>query len=148
MPSFGLCDKINAMKQKTVGLDRLEWVILLTDHYQKSIPFYKDILGLHLQREDSKEKFAQFQLKNDCYLAIYGRKEFEKLVGKKALGKAGGAIYAFAETADVDKAFKALVDRGVPFIKEPTTMPWGQRTAYFRDPDGHIWEIQQWVKDN
>ncbi len=31
-------------------------------------------------------------------------------------------------------------------IKPPMTQPWGQRTAYSTDPDGHIWELQQWVK--
>ena len=33
----------------------------------------------------------------------------------------------------------------IAFIKEPITHSWGQRTAYFTDPDGHIWEIQQWL---
>ena len=134
------------MKQKIAGLDSIEWIILLTDHYDKSLEFYKETLGLHLQREALDEKFAQFQLKNNCYLAVYGRKEMEKLLGKKKAGRPGGAIYAFAETENVDKTAKELKAKGVTFIKEPFTQSWGQRTAYFSDPDGHIWQIQQWLK--
>ena len=134
------------MKQKIAGLETLEWLILLTDNYQKSRDFYKETLGLRLQREAPEEKFAQFQMKNNCYLAIYGRKEMEKLIGKKWLSQPGGAVYTFAETDNVDKTCRELKARGVEFIKEPTTQSWGQKTAYFLDPDGHIWEIQQWLK--
>lgn len=121
----------------------LEWVILVTDHFSDSFNFYKNILGLPLKREAPKEHFAQFQLDNN-YLAIYGRKEMEQLTSQK-LGQAGGAIYAFGEVDDVDQTFKRLKRQGVNFIKPPQTQPWGQRTAYFTDPDGHIWEIQKWI---
>ncbi len=134
------------MKKKLGGLGSLEWVILLTDHYQKSRDFYKDTLGLHLQREASDEKFAQFQITNNCFLALYGRRELQKLLGKKFPSQSGGAVYAFSETASVDKTYEDLKARGVKFLKIPATQPWGQRTAYFLDPDGHIWEIQQWLK--
>lgn len=134
------------MKQKIAGLESIEWIRLITDHYQKSRDFYKEILGLRLQREAPEEKFAQFQMKNNCYLALFGRREMEKILGKKHLNKAGGAIYTFAETENVDKTYKELKTKGVIFIQEPTTQSWGQRTAYFTDPDGHIWEIQQWSK--
>ena len=39
---------------------------------------------------------------------------------------------------DVDAAhrnLKGLVDR---FVSEPTTMPWGNRSLLFRDPDGNL----------
>lgn len=83
---------------------------------------------------------------DNCYLAIYGRKEVEKLIGKKYLKKPSSAIYTFGEIDDVNKTYKELKREGVKFIKKPTTQPWGQRTAYFLDPDGHIWEIQKWKK--
>ena len=28
-------------------------------------------------------------------------------------------------------------------LKPPTTQPWGLRTAYFADPEGNLWEINQ-----
>jgi uncharacterized glyoxalase superfamily protein PhnB len=36
-----------------------------------------------------------------------------------------------------------LRGRGVEFLNGPQDRPWGQRTAAFADPDGHVWEIAQ-----
>ena len=123
----------------------IEWIILITDNYLKSKSFYKDVLGLTVDREIDNEEFVQFKL-NNCFLALYGRTQTEKLLGQKYLNKAGGAIYTWAESENVDKLYEELKGKGVTFIKPPQTQPWGQRTAYFTDPDGTIWEIQQWVK--
>ncbi len=122
----------------------VEWIILITDNYKESITFYKDILDFRVEREIPEEEFCQFTLKN-CFLAIYGRTQIEKLVGNQYMKHAGGAIYTFPQSKDIDKEFQGLKQKGVIFIKEPTTQAWGQRTAYFTDPDGHIWEIQQWI---
>lgn len=129
------------------SFSNIEWIILVTDRYQKSRSFYKDTLSLSVVRETPSEQFSQFKL-GDCFLAIYGRKHMEKLVGKKYIGKGGGAIYTLKEVENVDEYYVELKNKGVKFIKKPTTQPWGQRTAYFLDPDNHIWEIQQWVTKN
>ena len=128
------------MQNKTI-----EWIILVTDKFEESRNFYKNTLGLEIIREVPAEHFSQFAMEN-CNLAIYGRNELEALVGENHIGNHGGAIYTFAETSDVDGLYQLLADQGVEFIKEPKTQSWGQRTAYFTDPDGHIWEIQQWVE--
>ncbi|MCR4263794.1 MAG: VOC family protein [Candidatus Roizmanbacteria bacterium] len=122
----------------------VQWIILVTDHYQESRTFYHDMLGFQIAREAPEEEFCQFSLSN-CLLAIYGRTYIGKLVGEEHLGQPGSAIYSFPETNDIDGDYDELVAKGVTFIKEPQTQSWGQRTAYFTDPDGHIWEIQQWV---
>jgi uncharacterized glyoxalase superfamily protein PhnB len=44
---------------------------------------------------------------------------------------------------DVDAAFAELTARGATAMTPPTTRPWGQRTAYIRDPDGHLIELVQ-----
>lgn len=60
-------------------LQTIEWIILVTDKYSQSRAFYKNLLKLTPIREVIEEKFSQFKLKN-CFLAIYGRKQYEKLV--------------------------------------------------------------------
>ena len=47
---------------------------------------------------------------------------------------------------DVDKEYEELRSRGVNFVKPPTTHPWGQRIAYFEDPEGNLWEISTFLK--
>lgn len=123
----------------------LEWLIVLTDKYQESRAFYKDILGFEIVRETPEEEFTQFKLGNQ-FFAIYGRSQMEKLVGKQYLANPGSTIFTFSETDNIDNQFEELKAKGVNFIVPPATQPWGQRTAYFTDPDGYIWEIQQWIK--
>jgi|SRR3989344_6054313 len=121
----------------------LEWVLLITEQYAAMKAFYKKTLGFPIERDVREEEFTQFKL-NNCFLAIYGKRFVEKLF--PITGKPGAAIYSFGESKDVDTDYQQLKEKGVQFIKEPKTQPWGQRTAYFTDPDGNIWEIQQWIK--
>ena len=39
---------------------------------------------------------------------------------------------------DVDAAYLALQDVVDVFVNTPTTMPWGNRSLLFRDPDGNL----------
>jgi len=42
---------------------------------------------------------------------------------------------------DVDQAYREITKSGAKPIKAPKNMPWGQRTAFFADPDGNIHEL-------
>jgi len=42
---------------------------------------------------------------------------------------------------DVDACCERLQVQGVELLNGPIDRPWGIRTASFRDPGGHIWEI-------
>jgi len=44
---------------------------------------------------------------------------------------------------DVDAAYDALIREGATGAVAPAQRPWGQRTAYVRDPDGHLVELAQ-----
>jgi predicted enzyme related to lactoylglutathione lyase len=39
---------------------------------------------------------------------------------------------------DVDSEYKRLGALSVDFVTEPTTLPWGNRSLLFRDPDGNL----------
>lgn len=42
---------------------------------------------------------------------------------------------------DVDAVCAHLREVGVELVNGPVDRPWGPRTACFRDPAGHLWEI-------
>ncbi len=42
---------------------------------------------------------------------------------------------------NVDAAYAELSAKGVEFTLPPTDQYWGLRTAFFKDPEGNIWEI-------
>ena len=54
---------------------------------------------------------------------------------------AGSRMQFTIEVDDVDAMCAELARRGVELLNGPMDRPWGVRTACFRDPAGHIWEI-------
>jgi uncharacterized glyoxalase superfamily protein PhnB len=48
---------------------------------------------------------------------------------------------------DVDATLAELAARGVELLNGPLDREWGIRTASFRDPGGHGWEIAQRLGD-
>lgn len=121
----------------------VEWIILITENYDAMKAFYTKLFPI--ERDIPAEQFTQFKSYN-CFVAIYGKQFVEKLLGKTVTGKPGSTIYSFGESKNIDSDYQQLQAKGVQFIGIPKTQPWGQRTAYFTDPDGNIWEIQQWIK--
>ncbi len=47
------------------------------------------------------------------------------------------------DVENVDATCAELTARGVKLLNGPMNREWGIRTASFRDPGGHIWEITQ-----
>ena len=67
-----------------------------------------------------------------------------ELIAPAAVGGPGQARFVITVTVDdVDARCAVLAERGVELLNGPMDRPWGIRTASFRDPAGHIWEIAQ-----
>jgi len=124
-------------------MKNVEWIIFVTTNYTEMKRFYNDVLSLPIVRDLPEEEFTQFQAEN-CYITIYGKPFTEKLIGRDITGTPGSTIFTWKESDDIDSDYEKLKANGVQFITQPKTQPWGQRTAYFTDPDGNIWEIQKW----
>jgi uncharacterized glyoxalase superfamily protein PhnB len=54
---------------------------------------------------------------------------------------AGSRLQLTVTVDDVDAMCAELAARGVELLNGPMDRPWGIRTASYRDPGGHIWEI-------
>lgn len=54
---------------------------------------------------------------------------------------AGSRMQLTIEVDDVDAVCDRLASHAVKLLNGPIDRPWGPRTAAFRDPAGHIWEI-------
>jgi lactoylglutathione lyase len=69
--------------------------------------------------------------------------EAVELIAPAPVGAAdAGPRMQFTMTVDdVDATCEELRRRGVELLNGPMDRPWGIRTASFRDPAGHIWEI-------
>ena len=43
----------------------------------------------------------------------------------------------FVYVDDVDEAIESMRASGVPILREPENMPWGERVAFVADPEGN-----------
>lgn len=65
-----------------------------------------------------------------------------ELVEPAAVGAGDDVRAVYTVTVDdVDATCAGLASRGIALLNGPVDRPWGVRTASFRDPDGHVWEV-------
>jgi lactoylglutathione lyase len=120
----------------------LDYVVLIVEDLDRSLNFYTKVLGLRLGHRAGE--YAQLDT-GTTRLAFYTRNAMSKTLGLPLQAPphdAPGFEIGF-KVSDVDAAFEELVSKGASPAMEPTTRPWGQRTAYVRDPDGHLVELAQ-----
>jgi lactoylglutathione lyase len=123
-------------------LHAADYVILIVEDLDRALGFYTQVLGLrHGHRSGD---YAQLDT-GATRLALYTRTAMAKTLGMSLEAPAANApgFEVGFKVADVDSAFNELVARGAQSVVPPTDRFWGQRTAYVRDPDGHLIELAQ-----
>ncbi|WDF56018.1 VOC family protein [Mucilaginibacter sp. KACC 22063] len=110
---------------------------IITADVEKLLKFYEQITGLTAVRYT--EDFAELQTPS-ATLAIGSTKTLQ-LFGGSHVAEAGLNRTAIIEflVANVDSEYKRLEDViAASIVQQPTTMPWGNRSLLFRDPDGNL----------
>jgi lactoylglutathione lyase len=116
---------------------------------EKCVSFYRDKLGLELQHREDDFAYFVFSNQERPGVALVGMNNAVNLISEAQVRPKEEAIhrtYFAVFLDDVDKEYDELRSRGVNFVKPPTTHPWGQRIAYFEDPEGNLWEISTFLK--
>jgi lactoylglutathione lyase len=119
-----------------------DYLILIVEDLDRALGFYVDVLGLRLGHRSGD--YAQLDT-GATRLALYTRNAMAKTLGRSLdlpASNAPGFEIGFKVT-DVDAAFNKLIALGAQPVMPPTDRSWGQRTAYVRDPDGHLIELAQ-----
>ncbi|HEV2377726.1 MAG TPA: VOC family protein [Streptosporangiaceae bacterium] len=117
-------------------------IILFVADLQRSRVFYHEVLGLDVEFEDSES--VGFKVEGLAFIVLQVDRARVQLQGEPtATPGAGATAFLTTFTGDVDGLHADLAGRGVHFFQRPADQPWGVRTAYFKDPDGHVWEIAQ-----
>jgi catechol 2,3-dioxygenase-like lactoylglutathione lyase family enzyme len=87
---------------------------------------------------------AMFELEGGLTLALYGRKDLEK-DAHATFGAPGSGEFSIGHLVgsreEVDALLAQAEAAGAKLTEEPHERPWGIYSGYFRDPDGHLWEI-------
>ena len=102
--------------------------------------FYSDVFQLPLHFEDDNSAVFEF---GDTLVNLLKTSEASELVTPAPVATPdAGVRFQFTLGVDnVDAMADELERRGVELLNGPMDRPWGIRTASFRDPGGHIWEI-------
>ncbi|HXC76474.1 MAG TPA: VOC family protein, partial [Candidatus Acidoferrum sp.] len=102
--------------------------------------FYREAFGLPVAFEDGESAVFKFQ---NTLINLLRSTAARGLIEPAAVGsREAGARAQFTITVDdVDAMCAELMSRGVELLNGPMDRPWGVRTASFKDPAGHIWEI-------
>jgi len=119
---------------------RLGYAILFVSDLERSIGFYRDVVGLPFRF--ANESYAEFAT-DGAKFSLYARSHLPQLLGRSA--PAGAAPWPQGEVAffcdDVDAEHERLVAAGVSILAPPTDRPWGERTLHLADPDGYVVEL-------
>ena len=115
-------------------------ITLFVEDLDAARQFYQDVFGLPVVFEDDQSAVFNFE---NTMINLLRTTAAPELIGPAVVAppEAGSRLQFTINADDVDAVCADLVERGVQLLNGPTDRPWGVRTASFRDPDGHIWEI-------
>jgi catechol 2,3-dioxygenase-like lactoylglutathione lyase family enzyme len=117
-------------------------ITLFVEDLAAAKQFYGSVFGLPVMFEDDNSTVFSF---GNTLINLLQTSAAPELIEPAAVAspEAGARMQFTIEVDDVDAMCAELASRGVELLNGPMDRPWGIRTASFRDPGGHIWEIAQ-----
>ena len=115
----------------------LSSIRIITADVDRLVQFYEQITGLPVTR--FTEDFAELRTASTAFaigsirtLALFGGNDVAHAADNRSV------IIEF-RVNDVDDIYEKLAGfLGDVVVQKPTTMPWGNRSLLFRDPDGNL----------
>jgi catechol 2,3-dioxygenase-like lactoylglutathione lyase family enzyme len=122
----------------------LAHIALIVRDYDEAIAFFVGKLGFRL-REDRPEKDKRWVLiappgaveeASSILLARAANPEQAAFIGNQA----GGRVFLFLRTDDFWRDYKAMLEKGVVFVRDPQQADYGT-VAVFLDLYGNRWDL-------
>lgn len=115
-------------------------ITLFVEDLAAAKAFYAAVFGLPVHDEDQNSAVFAFP---NTLINLLRVTEAPELIAPAPVAppEAGAGMQITVEVDDVDAVCAELARRGVTLLNGPMDRPWGIRTAAFRDPAGHVWEI-------
>lgn len=116
---------------------------VITQNFDEMAKFYSDVLGFEVLTK--MDNFVEF--KNEgIRLAISTTEVMAGLTdhasyAEEKKGQSLELAFLVNTPEDVNKTYTELINKGAIAVKEPADLAWGQRAAFFADPDGNIHEV-------
>jgi predicted enzyme related to lactoylglutathione lyase len=109
---------------------------VITADIKRLVRFYEQITGIPVTMYT--EDFGELKTPAGT-LAIGSTRTLQLFDGEVARPADNHTVIIEFRVADVDAEFRRLADViDGSLVQAPTTMPWGNRSLLFRDPDGNL----------
>lgn len=122
----------------TIGVSNLE----------RSLKFYRDGLGLRTEgivgREFEHGAVAFFEFAGGLKLAIWAQADIAHDTGLATTPVSSTAVtigHNVRRREEVDDVMAQAAGAGAEIVKPGQETFYGGYAGYFRDPDGHLWEV-------
>ena len=116
----------------------LIYACVLTRDIERLDAFYRAVLQMEPR---SRQAYREFQTEPGIF-SLWSLDEFEQITGTAAVqATAGGRVMLEFQVEDVDVEYerlRSIAQLEIEFVLQPTTLPWGNRSIYFRDSDGNL----------
>ena len=127
---------------------RITVITIGVDDLEKSLAFYRDGLGLPTQgivgTEFEHGAVAFFDLQAGLKLAVWSRTNIAYDAGVPP-GVPSATEFMLGHNvvsrAEVDAVMEQAGKAGAIIVKPAQDTFWGGYSGYFKDPDGHLWEV-------
>jgi catechol 2,3-dioxygenase-like lactoylglutathione lyase family enzyme len=118
-------------------------ITILTDNTPRLAAFYRDVLGFPVKQDlggyvEFESPGVRFSI---CTHQIMSDATAHPSYQQPRSGQQLELAFPCENPQDVDESYQRLIAKGATPITPPADMPWGQRTAFFADPDGNIHEL-------
>ena len=102
--------------------------------------FYERVFDLSVHYQDDESAVFKF---GGVLINLLTASAAPELIEPAHVGDPGAGVRMqfTLNVDDVDATAARLTSLGVDLLNGPVDRPWGVRTASFRDPAGHIWEV-------
>ncbi|MGW5653085.1 VOC family protein [Streptomyces humi] len=108
---------------------------IITGDVARLVEFYERATGARATW--ANEDFAELRTAG-ATLAIGSTRTVPLFAPGSARPAANHSVITEFLVDDVDSVYDNLTDFVTDFVTKPTTMPWGNRSLLFRDPDGNL----------
>jgi catechol 2,3-dioxygenase-like lactoylglutathione lyase family enzyme len=108
---------------------------IITGDMKRLVSFYERVTGVPAIW--STEDFAELSTEH-ATLALASTRTVPLFAPGAAQPADNRSVIIEFLVDDVDQAYKNLADLIDEFVQAPATMPWGNRSLLFRDPDGNL----------
>jgi catechol 2,3-dioxygenase-like lactoylglutathione lyase family enzyme len=118
---------------------RFGYTIIYVRDVPASIGFYEKAFGLERRLLHESGQYGELETGSTA-LAFAAHELAAESVRELAKADPSGFEVCLVDE-DVEATYRRAVEAGAEAVSEPEERPWGQHTAYVRDPDGTLIEI-------